>query len=253
MKVLRQTLPVGGDDFFLTIPIEAALPDQTASGLRAVLSLRKAGHMGLERPGGEENRSRFLTGLGLDPAAVNYQKQVHSRAITVLSAEDPAFCRKIEADGIVTAWNDRIIAVTAADCLPIIMFDRERRFFALLHSGWKGTGILEDALGVAHNSFGIAARDMAVTIGPGIGACCYAVDRDRYRAFTAAFGASSGRERDGRYYLDLRQANLALCEKAGVGYVSLLDNCTCCDPFLGSFRRDGKENFTNMIMVLGRF
>jgi hypothetical protein len=43
-----------------------------------------------------------------------------------------------------------------ADCLPIFVYDRRGGAFALLHSGWKGTGI---------------------------GACCYAVDAARAEGF----------------------------------------------------------------------
>ena len=57
--------------------------------------------------------------------------------------------------------------------------------------------------------------------------------------------------------LDLRQANLALLETAGIGAVSVVEECTACSARLGSFRRQaaghpgGAGSFTRMLAFIG--
>jgi len=100
-------------------------------------------------------------------------------------------------------------------------------------------------------AFGTRAADLAVTIGPGIGPCCYTVPADRYELFRAGFGPESvQRGADGGYRLDLRAANAALLEREGVGGVAVVSDCTACNPLLGSFRREGAA-FTRMLAFIG--
>jgi copper oxidase (laccase) domain-containing protein len=59
------------------------------------------------------------------------------------------------------------------------------------------------------------------------------------RAVRRQFGGQAVRRPHGRTYLDLRAANTALLEKAGVREVYAAEECTACTDQLFSFRRDG--------------
>jgi copper oxidase (laccase) domain-containing protein len=120
-----------------------------------------------------------------------------------------------------------------------------------VHSGWKGTGIVVEAVRAMTIEFGSRAADIAVTIGPGIGPCCYTVPIERHEQFRADFGDRAvQRGLDGSFRLDLRAANAALLEREGVGQVSIVADCTSCNPQLGSFRREG-PGFTRMLAFIG--
>ena len=67
--------------------------------------------------------------------------------------------------------------------LPIFLVDPVTGAFGLVHSGWKGTGIVHAALESMMAAFGTDPRDVSVTIGPGIGPCCYRVPEERARVF----------------------------------------------------------------------
>jgi polyphenol oxidase len=226
--------------------VHASIP--VCPGVRAGISLLEAGNMSLSRRGALPWRERFCRAQGLDPARLLGTRQVHSRSVIVVDGEGPEDLAVVEADGLVTGRRDAVLSVTVADCLPVFIADRRGRAFGLVHSGWKGTGIAREAVRLMARRFGVPPADLAATIGPGIGACCYAVPEDRARAFAAEFGPRSVvRSADGAPRLDLRAANVELLAAAGVTDVSVVEDCTCCTPFLGSFRRQGPEVYALML------
>jgi YfiH family protein len=206
-------------------------------------------------PSSAANRERFLRSVGMDPGLAFAVDLAHTRNIVSPSrGEDaPALARAAGgADGIILDDPELAATVTVADCMPIWILDRGTGSFGVLHSGWRGTGILETALRFLVERRGAKARDIAAILGPAIGSCCYAVSEERAEQFAAEFGGSAAARRDGSWFLDLRAANVGLAERAGIGQVLSIDACTSCDERLGSFRRQGAASFTRMLAACGR-
>ena len=143
-------------------------------------------------------------------------------------------------------------AVTVADCMPIWMLDRGSGAFGILHSGWRGTGILAAAVRGMAERFGSRPSTIAVVLGPAIGPCCYSVSEERALRFAAEFGGESVLWRGDSHFLDLRKANISMAERAGIGDLLSIEACTSCDARLGSFRRQGATSFTRMLAVCGK-
>ena len=244
------------------------LPSPTASyapiplphapaGLRAGISLRAAGDLRLGSPA----REPFFRVLGAPPAQLYSCRQVHSRLVLALRACNPAGRRpsadlgevaEAEADGLACDRPDCLLSVTVADCLPIFVYDRRGGAFALLHSGWQGTGIVTEAVRVLTEEYGADPGSLAAVLGPGIGPCCYAVDARRAELFRRQYGGQSVRDAPGRFFLDLRAANAGLLEAAGVREVHAAEECTACTKELFSFRKDG-PGFGRMAAFMGAF
>jgi YfiH family protein len=191
----------------------------------------------------EENRENLFANLSLKAANVYSLKQIHSRS--VLFVDNPP---SQEADGMVTIDAAITLSVTVADCLPVFLLDTKSGAFALVHSGWKGTGIAADAINLMRERLGTNGNDIAAIMGPCIGACCYKVDEQRAAFFEKEFGKESVRKTGESFFLDLKKANIAVLENAGVSNIAVCKNCTFCDKRLGSFRREGKQ-FTHMIAL----
>ena len=140
-------------------------------------------------------------------------------------------------DGAITLSNKLVPVVTVADCLPIYLYDAKTGCRGVLHSGWKGTGIVVKALKLAERIYRAQPSDFSVVIGPHIHSCCYQVEDDRVSYFTSQFGASCIIPPNN---LSLAQANVNLLLDAGVPEDNILccTDCTCCDSRLGSFRRE---------------
>ena len=242
-------------DRFSDIPTAVGTVAGSAAGtrFRAGISLARAGDMALSRRFSLPCRDRLLADLGIGREPVFAVRQVHSKEVLVVDGEEPDAIAGLEADGMVTARPDALLTVTVADCLPLFIVDRATGAFGLVHSGWKGTGIVLQAMRLLQERFGTRAADVSVTVGPGIGPCCYDVPDERAAGFAAQFGAEAVvRGSDGKPRLDLRSANVSLLQKAGVGEITVVTDCTSCSPALGSFRRQGPNSFTLMLAYIGR-
>ena len=164
-------------------------------------------------------------------------------------------------DGIITVNRSLIPTVTVADCMPLYLYDPVTGVFGIVHSGWKGTGIVCDAIALAEKDYGARAQNFCVVIGPHIRACCYIVNEDRARWFSENFTPDcvtpleEGIEVNWKagtgqlYRLSLEKANLATLKKAGVPDKNIWIHpaCTCCykendDYKYGSNRRETMIN-----------
>lgn len=161
-------------------------------------------------------------------------------------------------DGIITKNISIIPTITVADCVPIFLYDNVTGVFGIVHSGWKGTGIVAEAIKLAGEKYGSKSEDFCIAIGPHIHNCCYIVNEERAKYFADNFTADcitpleAGVKVDwntgnGKLYrLSLEKANLAVLEKAGVRKENIYvhPDCTCCskDEFYGSNRRETKKS-----------
>ena len=221
------------------------------AGLSAWISLKRAGDMGGSFHWDYPERIRFLESLGFREDRPVYScRQVHSKTVVIVTDQPVEELAGIEADGLITRRRDAVLAVTVADCLPIFLVDRFHGAFALLHSGWRGTGIVVHALRQMEEQYASRPSQIAVSIGPGIGSCCYRVEEDRYLEFRDRFGEKSVRRQDNEYYLNLAAANTELVKDLGIKQIRVCGNCTACSPQLSSFRRDG-PSFAHMLACIG--
>jgi YfiH family protein len=203
---------------------------------------------------GTAARCERLVRCGYDPARVVLLRQEHTRRVVaaddVLAStadQDPE--DRVAADGIVAGPEGPALAVGVGDCMPILLYDRVTGARGLLHSGWKGTGILEAAVRELEQRYRVRASGLVAHFGPCISSDAYVVD-DARAAEYAEWGTSAVVYRENRPYLDLRAANLAIARRLGIGQVSYADHCTFADERLGSFRRQG-AGYTGMLVVVG--
>jgi polyphenol oxidase len=161
----------------------------------------------------ERNRELFLQKLGVvdgqnSPRKTSTRKtstrkiwplvtlcQIHSDLIHHVNYVPD---RTLAGDGLTTATPGLLLAVLAADCLPVIVVDKKRHAVGVFHAGWRGTvkRIVEKAVGEMRKHFGSDPRNLVAAIGPGVQACCYQVGEEVRSQFEAqfAYGASLFRE-----------------------------------------------------------
>jgi polyphenol oxidase len=227
----------------------------------ALLSTASEGDMKYGDPAREPNRARVLSAAGAAPGRALGLVLAHSRNVLFPSgAEEGAALAAAAAasgaggaDGIVLRESGLVATVTVADCMPIWVLDRASGAFGVLHSGWKGTGILAAAVQGISRRFGSAASSISAILGPAIGSCCYGVPAERARAFAREFGDEAAFSEGGAWKIDLRAANIGLARSLGLGALLSVDACTSCDERLGSYRRQGPASFTRMLAACGRF
>ncbi|MEP7235507.1 MAG: polyphenol oxidase family protein, partial [Ignavibacteriota bacterium] len=99
--------------------------------------LNLSGHVGDDPQNVEENRKRFYAAIGV-PAESKfvYQNQVHSANINIVLGDEEIVK---ESDALITSRPNIILAVSIADCTPILMYDPIAKHIAAVHAGWRGT------------------------------------------------------------------------------------------------------------------
>lgn len=189
---------------------------------------------------------RLTDRLGMSSAAV--ARQVHGTRVAEVDTATGRGALVIgEADGLMTSVPGILLAVTAADCVPLFLIDIRGRCVALLHAGWRGAsaGILESAVERIESRYAVAPSDLALYLGPAICGQCYVVGA----AVLDAFGRSA---RDAAA-VDL---HLELAERAaGVGVdpgrVARSAWCTKCGPVRLHSHRGQEGGAGRMAAFLG--
>ncbi len=242
--------------------IEFTFPGVTtpSSAPRALLSLKAAGDMKYTPKEESAARLSLFRSLGIEPERVVGTELRHSRNVAFIERKEDM--RRLLGtlsdgegfDGIVTTNPLLVPSITVADCMPIYVFCEKTGAFGVLHSGWRGTGILKTAVMGMVERYRCDPSEISVIFGPAIGACCYAVDQNRAALFRREFGSASVREleRDGtlQYFIDLLAANIRLAQSLGIIHYAAVHACTCCDDRFSSFRRDGPDHFSRMLALL---
>jgi len=209
-------------------------------------------------------------------------RQFHSNLIVRATAADAARLTPRKADGQMTDEVGILLAVQTADCVPVLVADRRQRAVAAFHAGWRGTvkRIVECGIGQMRIAFGSRPRDLVAAIGPGIGACCYAVGEEVLSEFESQFeyGRVLFREVDDaeavrrrypllfmtqrapghspmgpRLHVDLIEANRRQLIAAGVqpGSIQVVGGCTQCSRKLFFSHRGSHGHTGRMMGVIG--
>ena len=137
----------------------------------------------------DENRRRFLKALGTPEAKLVTLRQIHSSLVRRVRIADAKRVAGWKGDGMMTDEPGLLLAIQTADCIPVLVADRKRRAVAAFHAGWRGTlkRIVEGGVNRMRVEFGSRPEDLVAAIGPGIGACCYAVGEEVRTEFTSQF------------------------------------------------------------------
>jgi len=186
--------------------------------------------------------------------------QVHGTAVVVCDedVDDPEKLGSKRADAIIAARRFVAVGVRTADCLPILVADKDARVAAAVHAGWKGlaSGVVSSAVEAIEEKYNVAPGDLLVAVGPHIGACCYEVGPEVAEVYMKKFGDGVLRPGKGdRSYLDLGEAAKKTLIKHGlkIENVEILNLCTSCDEeHFYSYRRDGKNAGRQLSFIMLR-
>jgi len=135
------------------------------------------------------NRQRFLSAVTGGESGFVVLKQVHSSWIRRVGKEDIGQEARWKADGMMTDEPGVLLAIQTADCIPVLVADVKKKAVAGFHAGWRGTveRIVEQGIGRMRLEFRSRPEDLVAAIGPGIGACCYAVGEEVRGEFESQF------------------------------------------------------------------
>jgi YfiH family protein len=222
------------------------LPDWSApSNVKAIQTTRLGGvsharyaslnlglHVGDSMIAVEQNRMRLSH---LFPSEPVWLEQVHG--IEVADA-DHASCLP-RADACIARRG--VCAVLTADCLPVLLCDREGTVVAAVHAGWRGLarGVIEAAV----QAMKVAPGNLMAWLGPAISQEAFEVGDEVRAAFVSAdpFAASAFIQNPaGKYQADIYALAKRQLSALGIEKVYGGGRCTYRESELFfSYRRDG--------------
>jgi YfiH family protein len=230
--------------------IELLQPEWPApAGVKALITTRQGGcsaapfdslnlaeHVGDDAASVARNRAQLAHECEL-PNSPFWLNQVHGSSVVSPQSARPG----CQADAVYTDQLNSVCAVLTADCLPLLITDRQGSEVCAVHAGWRGlaAGVIENALQRFHSP----AEQLLVWLGPAIGPAVFEVGdevrncfiHDRQEAdqcFTAT--------RPGHWLADIYGLARIRLKGAGVGFVTGGEYCTLTQERLFfSYRRDG--------------
>lgn len=212
-----------------------------------------------------ENIKRALDTIASDAKIIIATQQIHSKKVLVVDTSfDLSTLKSIDVtgtaldgyrllvseqtDGIVTNRRDVVLMTFYADCVPLLGIDVENGVIMNVHSGWRGTSAAISHVAVdAMLALGATTEGIRLGVGQCAGVCCYEVDQPVIDAFNGLFSteeisAFAFAKENGRYMLDLKEANVRSFIKKGFSrsQIEVITDCTICDAtHYHSHRRTG--------------
>jgi hypothetical protein len=193
------------------------------------------------------NLELFAGELGISASRMAFSGQVHGSDVLRVSVPG----KYTSCDALVTDVQDLFLAITVADCVPIILVHPGRKVVSTVHAGWRGTldGVAAATVGRMVRDYGSDPDEILAWIGPSARPCCYRVGPEVAGKFRGEFVRKSEKE----FFLDLLNANAVQLKAAGIPtrQIEASSYCTICNPdVFHSFRRDG-ERSGRMLAVAG--
>lgn len=126
----------------------------------------------------KKNRQKLAERLPSEPVWLN---QIHSN--TVVDAGSTV--TGIDADGSYTIRSNVVSVIMTADCLPVLICNRQGNAVAAIHAGWRGlvNGILEQGVKKLLSAGRCQPEDLLVWLGPAIGPDMFEVGDEVRQAF----------------------------------------------------------------------
>ncbi len=227
----------------------AAIEDFADFGVRAFTTTRAAGSFGT---GSDEpvrtvmdRWARLRAELAPGATRLATASQVHGAHVVVHDGAWDGWLRVDRADGHVAPARGTALAVTVADCVPVLLAHPSGAV-AALHSGWRGTEADIAGTGVRLLvSRGLAARDIRAHLGPAICGRCYEVSAEVHARLT-------GRVVDRPTPVDLRALIADRLRALGLREIAISEWCTRCDADRFHSHRGGDAGRQLAVIVAPR-
>ena len=100
--------------------------------------------------------------------------------------------KRLDADGLIGDKSNQILWVYTADCIPILLADKQKRFVAAIHCGRKGLEkkIIKNLIKF-FVKIGSSKNDLIIALGPSISKKNYFLNEETFKNFYVNIGKKS--------------------------------------------------------------
>ena len=178
-------------------------------------------------------------------------KQIHSDIVNII---DDKYINNTEGDALITNKIGIPLIIKVADCVPILLYDKENKVIALVHSGWKGTlkDITNKTIEVMINKFNSKPQNINAYIYPSIRICHFEVEEDVYSLFKDKIKNIDKYtiKKDIKYYIDLQSIIKDNLINIGITNITDINICTYCNNNLYHSYRYNHTNKRNILLAM---
>ena len=199
------------------------------------------------------NRRQFAKQLHVDVKQCQWLDQVHGDHVVLATLGTLGTVPK--ADAVITRERGLVISVLTADCLPLLISNKEGTEVAAVHAGWRSlaAGIIENTIAAMESP----SEDLVAWFGPAIGPNQFEVGEDVKEAFALSSGKDAVKvfkpieDKEWKYLADIYALAKIRLKTLGVKYIARASYCTVEQTQWYSYRRDGKTGrMASFIMIL---
>ncbi|OOF71014.1 peptidoglycan editing factor PgeF [Rodentibacter caecimuris] len=135
-------------------------------------------HVGDDKSAVKINRT-LLVEQNVLPHLPLFLTQIHSTKVIHL----PHTEKDVNADAVYTNQPNQVCLVMTADCLPVLLTNKQGNEVAAAHAGWRGlcNGILEETV----RQFRCTPNEIIAWLGPAIGPNAFQVGKDVVEQFVS--------------------------------------------------------------------
>ena len=175
-----------------------------------------------------KNLNQILKELNIN----NYYevKQTHSDIIHII---DNNYTNTQIGDALITKDINKPIIIKVADCIPILLYDKENKIIALIHSGWKGTleYITNKTIKIMQDKYNSKPQNINAYIYPSIRQCHFEIEEDVYKLFKDKIKNINKYtiKKDIKYYIDLQSIIIDNLKELGINNIFDTNICTYCN------------------------
>lgn len=195
-----------------------------------------------------KNREKFFLTIDVPEKRTAKINQVHKDAIII--AHIPG--RLGNADGLITNISDIFLCGSFADCVSVVVFEKNKRVIGLFHIGWKNLilDMPKKCIEKIFKTYDVESSNLLVGIGPHIKRCCYVIQNDAAKYFDQEFLKKNS---EGFFNLDMESVIIEQLINSGVKYKNIerSDFCTSCNKDLFYSHRRDKGKTGRMMAVIG--
>lgn len=194
-------------------------------------------HVGDNHENVLKNHQALAKKLNFDINNLRHMNQVHGNNVEIITHESEHLIKN--CDAMITCESNIPLLVMVADCIPIVLFDKEAEIIAVVHAGRNSTfqRIVQNVVKIMMDKFLCKVENIEAIMGPSIQKCCYEVSDQMAKIVEESFSKDCVDKR----HIDLQKINKLQLEEMGIRNIDISSICTKCtnDKYF-SYRKDKK-------------
>lgn len=200
------------------------------------------------------NREKLCKALSIPENHLFTPYQVHENKVVHIDESFLLMSSEVQKDvlrgidALITNVPGVCVAVSTADCVPVLLYAPDKKVVAAIHAGWRGTvaQIVSKVVAELVGVLGCEPTLIKAGIGPSI--CCkhFEVGEEVAGQFRLIYSEKDNiitySQQTGKPHIDLWEANRQQLLKSGLWStnIEIAALCTCCNPTkFFSARRQG--------------